>query len=166
MVTHTREDTFHDDAIAHVRFKGNSLHRGVAGSQDGDRGDGLLMWRVAANILRKQSRTGEKGQSSSLVFGLGAVNPYLNTSISWSVTQGLGLGGFFGYSNETLGSGEGERFLDSLSGYRLFKDCSWSWSCSARSGSSPPYAGSVPAKSMYCMWILAKFNNVYCCTCR
>ena len=32
------------------------------------------IWRVAANISNKQSRTGDKGRSSSLGFGLGANN--------------------------------------------------------------------------------------------
>jgi hypothetical protein len=31
-----------------------------------DRGDGLQIWRVAANILNKQSRTADSGWSSSL----------------------------------------------------------------------------------------------------
>jgi hypothetical protein len=30
-----------------------------------DEGDGLQIWRVAANILNKKSRIDEKGQSSS-----------------------------------------------------------------------------------------------------
>jgi hypothetical protein len=34
-----------------------------------DRGDGLQIWRVAANILNKQSRTVESGWSSSLGVG-------------------------------------------------------------------------------------------------
>jgi len=37
-----------------------------------DGGDGLQIWRVAANILNKQSRTAEKSWSSSLGVGRGA----------------------------------------------------------------------------------------------
>jgi hypothetical protein len=40
-----------------------------------DRGDGLQMWRVAANILNKQSRTADNGWSSSLGVGRVANNP-------------------------------------------------------------------------------------------
>jgi hypothetical protein len=35
-------------------------------------GDGLQIWRVAANILNKQSRTADKEWSSSLGVGRGA----------------------------------------------------------------------------------------------
>jgi hypothetical protein len=35
-----------------------------------DRGDGLQIWRVAANILNKQSRTADSGWSSSLGVGV------------------------------------------------------------------------------------------------
>jgi hypothetical protein len=45
------------------------LYVGVA-----DRGDGLLIWRVAANILNKQSLSADKGWSSSLGVGRGANN--------------------------------------------------------------------------------------------
>jgi hypothetical protein len=38
-------------------------------------GDGLQIWRVAANILNKQSRTADSGWSSSLGVGRGANNP-------------------------------------------------------------------------------------------
>jgi hypothetical protein len=37
-------------------------------------GDGLQIWRVAANILNKQSRTTDKGQSSRFKVGRGANN--------------------------------------------------------------------------------------------
>jgi hypothetical protein len=37
-----------------------------------DGGDGLQIWKVAANILNKQSRTADKGWSSSLGVGSGA----------------------------------------------------------------------------------------------
>jgi hypothetical protein len=36
--------------------------------------NGLQLWRVAANILNKQSRTADKGWSSSLGVGRGANN--------------------------------------------------------------------------------------------
>jgi hypothetical protein len=49
-------------------------HHGMAGPQVADGGDGHQTWRVAANILNKQSRTADKGRSSSLVGGRGANN--------------------------------------------------------------------------------------------
>jgi hypothetical protein len=44
-------------------------HRGMACSRVADGGDGLRIWRVAANTLNKQSRTAEKGWTSSLGIG-------------------------------------------------------------------------------------------------
>jgi hypothetical protein len=52
----------------------NACHNGMARPQVADGGDGLQMWRVAANILNKQSRTADKGWSSSLGVGRGANN--------------------------------------------------------------------------------------------
>jgi hypothetical protein len=44
-----------------------------------DRGDGLQIWRVAANILNKQSRTVDRGWHSSLGVGRGTNNPHRKT---------------------------------------------------------------------------------------
>jgi hypothetical protein len=41
-------------------------HHGMARPQFADGGDSLQIWRVAANILNKQSRTADRGWSSSL----------------------------------------------------------------------------------------------------
>jgi hypothetical protein len=49
-------------------------HQGVARPQVAD-GDGIQIWRVAANILNKQSRTADRGWSSSLAVGRGANKP-------------------------------------------------------------------------------------------
>jgi hypothetical protein len=46
----------------------------MARPQVADGGDGLQILRVAANILNKQSRTADKGLSSSLGVGRGANN--------------------------------------------------------------------------------------------
>jgi hypothetical protein len=46
----------------------------MARPQVADGGDGLQVWRVAANILNKQSRTAEKGWSSNWGVGRGANN--------------------------------------------------------------------------------------------
>jgi hypothetical protein len=40
-----------------------------------DRGEGLQIWRVAANILNKHSRTADRGWPSSLEVGRGANYP-------------------------------------------------------------------------------------------
>jgi hypothetical protein len=40
-----------------------------------DGGDDLQIWRVAANILNKQSQTANKGWSSTLGVGRGAKTP-------------------------------------------------------------------------------------------
>jgi hypothetical protein len=50
-------------------------HHGMARPRVADRGDGLQIWRVAANILNKQSRTADSGRSSSLGVGREANNP-------------------------------------------------------------------------------------------
>jgi hypothetical protein len=49
-------------------------HHGMARPQVADGGDGLQVWRVAANILNKQSRTADKRWSSILGVGRGANN--------------------------------------------------------------------------------------------
>jgi hypothetical protein len=51
-----------------------SCHHGMARPQVADGGDSLQFWRVAANILNKQSRKADKGWSSSLGVGRWANN--------------------------------------------------------------------------------------------
>jgi hypothetical protein len=46
----------------------------TAHPQVADRGDTLQVWRVAANILNKQSRTADKGWSSNFGVGRGFNN--------------------------------------------------------------------------------------------
>jgi hypothetical protein len=58
--------------MCHVRWV--PCHHGMARPQVPDGGDGLQIWRAAANILNKQSRTADKGWSSSLGFGRGDNN--------------------------------------------------------------------------------------------
>jgi hypothetical protein len=41
-------------------------HHGIAGPQVANGGDGAHMWKVAADILNKQSPTAEKGWSLSV----------------------------------------------------------------------------------------------------
>jgi hypothetical protein len=49
-------------------------HHDMAKPQVADGGDGLQIWRIAANILNKQSRTADKGWPSSLGVERGANN--------------------------------------------------------------------------------------------
>jgi hypothetical protein len=49
-------------------------HHGMALPQVADGGESLQIWRVAANILNKQSRTADKGWPSSSGVGRGANN--------------------------------------------------------------------------------------------
>jgi hypothetical protein len=65
----------------------------MARSQVADGGEGLQIWRVAANILNKQSRTADKVWTSSLGVGRGANNsPPENRNTLRNVTKGLGIG--------------------------------------------------------------------------
>jgi hypothetical protein len=50
-------------------------YHGVAHPQVVDGGDSLQIWRVAVNILNKQSWTGNKGWPSSLGVWMGVNNP-------------------------------------------------------------------------------------------
>jgi hypothetical protein len=61
--------------------------------------DGLQMWRVAVNILNKQSRTADKGRSSSLGAGRGAKNSHRKTSY-FLRNIGRGKKGAQGFSGE------------------------------------------------------------------
>jgi hypothetical protein len=46
-----------------------------------DGGEGLWIWRAAANILKKQSQTADEGWSSSLEVGHGANNQVSSVGI-------------------------------------------------------------------------------------
>jgi hypothetical protein len=60
---------FYFCVAANICVKWVRCHYGMARPQVADGGDGLQIWRVAANILNKQSRTANRGRSSS--FGIG-----------------------------------------------------------------------------------------------
>jgi hypothetical protein len=53
------------------RVKWVHCHHKMASPRVADRGDGLQIWRVAANILNKQSSTADSGWSSRLGDGRG-----------------------------------------------------------------------------------------------
>jgi hypothetical protein len=57
-------DNIPSGKLVHVRWV--PCHHGRARPQVADEGFGLQIWRVAAYILNKQSRTADKGWSSSL----------------------------------------------------------------------------------------------------
>jgi hypothetical protein len=62
--------SYYISVTPHVRWV--PCHHGMARPQVADGGDALQLWRAAANILNKQSRTADKGWSSSLGVGRGA----------------------------------------------------------------------------------------------
>jgi hypothetical protein len=62
------------DIYLEERVKWVSCHHGMARPQVTDGGDGFQIWRAAANILNKQSRTADKGWFSGLGVGRGADN--------------------------------------------------------------------------------------------
>jgi hypothetical protein len=53
-------------------------HHGMARPRVADRGDGLQIWRVVANMLNKHTRTADRGWSSSLGVGRGPNKPHLH----------------------------------------------------------------------------------------
>jgi hypothetical protein len=55
--------------IIHIIFF--PYHHGMARPQVADGGDGLQVWRAAANILNKKSRTADEGGPSAWVLGVG-----------------------------------------------------------------------------------------------
>jgi hypothetical protein len=64
----------------------------MACPQFADGGDGLQMWRLAANILNKQSSTADKRLSSSLRFGRRAAKSSPQKGLLRNITMGLELG--------------------------------------------------------------------------
>jgi hypothetical protein len=61
--------------VKKFRVRWVPCHRGMARPQVADGGEGLQIWRVAANILNKQSQTADRGCSTSLAVGGGADSP-------------------------------------------------------------------------------------------
>jgi hypothetical protein len=60
-------------------------------------GDALQVWRVAVNILKKQSRTAGKGWSSGLVVGPGVTTPHHKKLACYeNVQKTSNLDGFLG----------------------------------------------------------------------
>jgi hypothetical protein len=68
-------------------------HHGIARPQVAYRRDGLQIWRVAANILNKESRTADMEWASSFWVGCGANNssPY-KVSLLQKITRSFGPG--------------------------------------------------------------------------
>ena len=67
---------------------GLCTHRFTECHQVTHRGDSLQIWRVAANILTKQSQTADKGKSSSLAVGWRANNSSTCHNIKWCSFSG------------------------------------------------------------------------------
>jgi outer membrane scaffolding protein for murein synthesis (MipA/OmpV family) len=70
----------------------------MARPQVADGGDGLQIWRAAANILNKQSQRADNGWSSSLGAGVGLTTHYLKKKqAGYEMSQrASNLDGFFG----------------------------------------------------------------------
>jgi hypothetical protein len=59
----------------------------MARPQVADGGDGLQIWRVAANILNKQSRTADSRWSSSLEMGVVLTTSHCKKKICYEMLQ-------------------------------------------------------------------------------
>jgi hypothetical protein len=69
------------------------FHHGMARPQVMDRGNGLQIWRVAANILNKQSQTADRRLPSSLGVVWGLTSPHhKKLYFLRSIYKGLGNG--------------------------------------------------------------------------
>jgi hypothetical protein len=95
-------------------LSGVPCNHGMARPRVADIGDGLQIWRVAANILNKQSRTADRGWPSSLGVGRGLTIPAVKHYICCEVcTRTSEMDGFSGttqagsceYGYEPSGSG-------------------------------------------------------------
>jgi hypothetical protein len=65
----------------------------MARPQVADVGDGLQIWRVAANVLNKQLRTADRGGPPAWELGVGQTTPHhKKISLLRNVKKGLGLG--------------------------------------------------------------------------
>jgi hypothetical protein len=61
--------SFLDGTVILSHVKCAPCHHGMVRPQVADGGDGLQIWRVAANVLNKQSRIANRGWSSSMGVG-------------------------------------------------------------------------------------------------
>jgi hypothetical protein len=76
---------------SHVRWV--PRHQGMARPQVADGGDALQVWRVAANILNKQSRTADKGGPPAWGLGVGPTTPHpKKISLLRKIRRSLGPG--------------------------------------------------------------------------
>jgi hypothetical protein len=86
----TPEPTHHSSFIRKTCVRKFS---NVARPRVADRGDGLQIWRVAANILNEQSRTADSGWSSSLGVGRWVTTlPRKTQYLLRTTTHSLGTG--------------------------------------------------------------------------
>jgi hypothetical protein len=65
------------NSLIHVKWV--PCHPSMARPHVADGGDGLQVWRVAVNILNKQSRTADRGWSSGLGLGGGLTTHHRRT---------------------------------------------------------------------------------------
>jgi hypothetical protein len=129
--------------LSHVRWV--PCHHSMACPQVANGGNTLQVWRVAVNILNKQSRTADKGWPSSLGVGRGANSILRYRSLGYRYKQ----------------SGELEdqyRFLKRMSGImRLYAAILISQPCRYQQKKSHPHGLAQAWRWIACMVNLAKF---------
>jgi hypothetical protein len=78
----------------------------MARPQVADGGDDLQIWRIAANILNKQSRRADRGWSSSFGFGRGVTTPTITPLICYYIMpKASDQDGFFGKTTQAPKNG-------------------------------------------------------------
>jgi hypothetical protein len=76
LVRQTSQTWFSRPATADLHVKWIPCHHGTARPQVADRGDGLQIWRVGADILNKQSRTVDRDGLQLVSWGGGLTTPH------------------------------------------------------------------------------------------
>jgi hypothetical protein len=93
-----------------------------------DRGEGIQIWRVAANILNKQSRTADNVWSFVLEVSRGTKSHHSRETACYEMLHRASeLVGSCDHSNEPLDSKQGGEILDYLSDQQDLNKESGSW---------------------------------------
>jgi hypothetical protein len=109
----------------------------MARPQVADEGDGLQIWRVAANILNKQWRTADRGGPPAWGLGGGLTTPHKNFNCYEIYHRASGQHGFFGKTTQAPKKGYkiwhlecgthggGERLVQGFCGKTRRKKTTW-----------------------------------------
>jgi hypothetical protein len=88
-------------------------HNDMACARVADAGDGLQMWKVAADILNKQSRTADMGLSSSSGVRCELTAPHRERSACYEMLHSTSdLAGSWEHGDEPSSSIKGGELLD------------------------------------------------------